>query len=112
MKFKDLNFPSRLNLELLSTIVPEDKLIGLIKKNATKSRLERRIILPSHRCISKVIAYYFGERVEKGKMNWYQVMEKLKTTGRAKDLASVGLDRKEIKRLFAQRKKEIRNENE
>lgn len=110
MKFGELNFPSGLNLKLLSSVISENKLKNFIKENAGKSRRERRIVLPSHRCISKVIAYYYGKRVEEKEMNWSEVMKILKTAGGLKDLISAGLERKEIKRLYKQRCREIKGE--
>lgn len=108
MNFEDLNWPSGLNLKSLASIVPEKKLMAFILDNADKDRKSRRIILPSHRCVKKVIAHYFGTQVEQDKMSWDEAMKLLK--GKDKYLVEADLSRKEAKRLYKKRLEEIRNE--
>lgn len=104
MKFKDLEFPRGLNLDLLATMVPEGQLIDFILSYAYKTRKERRIVLPSQSCIKKVICHFYGTQVEKNKMSWEQVMEFLK--GKLSMFKDANLSQRDVKRLFAQRKVE------
>lgn len=108
MKISELDFPKAMNLDLLAKILPEKKLMDLILSNCTKERKARRIILPSKSCLKKVVCYYYGKRVDGGKMNWSQAMKKLREG--FDTLKEAGLEREAIKRLFLQREREIQRE--
>lgn len=105
MLLLELNWPRGLNLDVLSEFLSEEELRTLILKNLEKSRLERRIVLPSAKCFKKAVCYYFGCQVEEGKMGWDEVMVKIK--GNAKTLKELDITRRKVKLLYQQRKKEI-----
>lgn len=108
MNYNDLNWPKGLNLDLLARILPHDELMIFVLVNASKDRKRRRIILPSQRCVKKVVAHYFGTRVSHGIMSWNEVMRLLK--GKHKYLLEAGLTMKELKRLYEKRCSEIDKE--
>lgn len=108
MNYNELNWPKGLNLDLLARIMPHDELMVFVLVNATKDRKARRIVLPSQRCIKKVVAHYFGTRVSHGIMSWDDVMRLLKH--KDKYLLEAGLTMKELKRLYERRCIEIDKE--
>lgn len=107
MLLSELNWPRGLNLSALD-FLPEEELKILILKNLEKSRLERRIVLPSAKCFKKVICFFYGNEVEKGKMGWDEAMVKIK--GNSKTLKELNLSRRKVRQLYLSRKKEIENE--
>lgn len=108
MNFNDFNWPRGLNLNLLVPIVPEKMLLAFVLENASNDRKNRRIVLPSQRCIKKVVAHFFGTQVEHGSLRWDDVMLLLK--GKHKYLLEAGLTMKEIKRLHRKRCSEVADE--
>jgi len=108
MKISELDFPKGLNLELLAEILPEKKLLDLILNNCAKDRKQRRIMLPSKSCLKKLVCFYYGKKVADGKMNWIQAMKKLREG--FDSLKEAGLEREAVKRLYAQREREIQRE--
>ena len=104
-KFKDLQLPKRLNLDILAELLPKKVLESLVYKFAGKSLEERRITLPSESCIRKCTVYHL---VEKYEGDFSKVMNALR--GGEKVLAKQGHYASNIKRLFETRKKEIENE--
>jgi hypothetical protein len=104
IRFSELNFPKALNLDLLSGILTEKALTNLIQENAMKDRKQRRIMLPSHSCLRKVIIYFL---MEKYGQDYSQVMERLKGAG---TMGSQTLQKSNILRLYETRKKEIAKE--
>ena len=108
MNFNDLNWPKGLNLDLLVSIVPAPTLLAFVLDNAGNDRKTRRVVLPSKRCIKKVVAHYFGTRVAHGIMSWDDVMRLLK--GKHRYLLEAGLTMKELKRLYEKRCSEIDKE--
>lgn len=106
-KFKDLQLPKRLNLDILAELLPKKVLESLIYKFAGKPLEERRIILPSESCIRKCMIYHL---VEKYKGDFSKVMNALRSD--EKVLARKGHYISNIKRLYETRKKEILKENE
>lgn len=105
IKVSDISWPRAMNLHVLSEILDEEELINLILKYAGKTRTERRIILPSKKCIKKCLSYYL---VEKHEGNFDEVMRELK--GASRFLKEAGLRRDKIKQLYHQRKLEILKE--
>ncbi len=105
MKISQLNFPKAMNLNLLTEILPEKKLMDLILNNCSKNRKDRRIVLPSKLCLKKVVFHHYGKKVANGKITWTQAMKKLRDG--FDSLKEMGLERKAVKRLFCQREKEI-----
>ena len=105
MKFSDLIFPKALNLHLLSEILDDGQMMGLILNNEDKTRKERRIILPSRKLIRKCIIYYLAV---KHKENFDEVLKELK--GNFKSPEEAGLRKDKIVESYRQRKREIANE--
>lgn len=105
MKYEDLNFPKRSNLEILAPLLSDSQMMELIATHAKRSYEERKIILPSESCLRKCIAYYL---VKKHKGDFSVVMEALKKDENV--LAKDGHFITNIKRLYAQREKEIKRE--
>ena len=110
MRISQLNFPKGLNLELLKKDLSEKKLMDLIIENCEKDREARRIILPSKKCLRKIVFHYYGKKVSEGKMTWNQAMKKLRDG--FDSLKDLGLERKVVRRLFFQREKEIAKEGQ
>ncbi len=108
MRISELNFPTAMNINLLTEILPEKKFLELIINNLDKDRKQRRVMLPSKSCLKKVICYHYGKRVADGKMSWPQAMKKLREG--YDSLKELGLEREAVKRLFFQRQKEILRE--
>ena len=105
IKLKNLRLPQGLNLAVLESLLPEEKLGKLVYEYAKKSRKERRIILPSTTCLRKCLVWYL---VEKHKGDFDAVLDILK--GEEKFLGNALLHRGNIKKLYEQRKREIENE--
>jgi len=105
IEFQKLNFPKGLNLDLLSGFLSELELKEIITDNCRKTRVERRIVLPSLKCLKKVMCHYL---VEKHEGNYDLAMADLKDGFRT--LKQLGTDRKMVRQLFEQREKEIKRE--
>lgn len=84
--FKKLGFPKGLNLGLLRSLLTEEKLRKLIALSAKKSRVRRRIVLPSDACLRKVIAHYIWKQILAGKTTWPKLKKDLKKTRSLKAL--------------------------
>jgi len=105
VRLSNLSFPKGLNLDLLRDILPEKTFERLILENKDRGREERRIILPSLKTIRKCIFYHYGLRVFKKEMTWEEAMKELK--GNFKTLKELGISRKDVKKHFKRRMKEI-----
>lgn len=105
VKFSQLKWPAGLNLSLLANILPENKFRNFIVKYSMKKRKDRRIILPSHSCVKKTYFHYLWDLVETGKMSWDEI--KMDFRKDFNTLKEAGIEKKEIKKLYNQRKKEI-----
>ena len=105
MKYSDLSFPKKLNLSILAPLLSDSQMLVLIKAYSQRSHEERKIILPSKSCLRKCIAYFL---IKKHKGDFSAVMEALRDG--EKVLAKGGHFITNIKRLCAQRAKEIKRE--
>ena len=105
MKLRDLQLPKGLNVDFLLRFLSEEELMAVIGDMADKPREQRKIILPSRSCMRKCLIYYL---VEKHKGDFSKVMDVLRDNGSV--LASHGHYISNIKRLYKQRKREIKNE--
>lgn len=105
MNLKQWNLPKGLNVEFLLDFISEKKLLQIINECADKRRKERRIILPSRSCLNKCHIYYL---VQKFKGDYDAVMDILR--GTEKVLASKGLYKGNIRKLYEQRCKEIQKD--
>lgn len=103
IEFEKLCWPRGLNLHLLSGFLSERELKEIIVNNCRKTRTERRIILPSQKCLKKILCHYL---VEKYQENYDKVMPDLK--GDFGLLKEIGIDRKQVRQLYRQREKEIK----
>jgi len=108
MKISELDFPKAMNIDLLAEILPGKKLTDLILENCSKERKARRIMLPSKSCLRKLVFYYYGKKVADGEITWKQAMKKLREG--FDTLKEIGLEREAVKRLYAQRQREIQRE--
>lgn len=104
---KELNWPANCRIELLKEVLDEEALEKLINHFMDKSEAERMIRLPKRQTIRKLIAYHYGKKVHFGEMNWSDVLKQMKKKGQT--LKELNLSKKEMVRLFEQRKKEVRN---
>ena len=104
-KYRGLQLPQKLNLDILAELLPKRVFESLIYKFADKSLEERRITLPSELCLRKYMIYRL---VEKFKGDFSKVMNALRDD--EKVLASKGHFITNIKRLYETRKKEILKE--
>lgn len=95
-------------MNILSEVLDDDTLFRLIKHFSKMRKKDRIVYFPKNRTIDKLLAYYFGKKVENGEMDWPEVMRRLK--GNLRFLKDAGLSRKNIKRLFAQRKIDLMKE--
>jgi len=106
--FKELAWPTSCRIELLKEALGEEILEKLINHFMDKSEAERMIRLPKRQTIRKLIAYHFGKKVYFGEMSWSEVLKQMREKGQT--LKELNLSKKEMMRLFEQRKKEIENE--
>lgn len=80
-------------------------------ENCEKSRTERRIILPSKVCLKKCLCHHYGSKLANGEMNWDKITKAIKDKfGLLKETDLV--NRKQIKKQFLQREKEIIKERQ
>lgn len=107
IEFEKLSWPRKMNLDILQKYLTEQQMKQIIVDHCRERRVERRIQLPSIKCMKKVIFYYL---VKKCGGNYKLVMEELK--GNFKFLKQLGLERCNVRRLFLQRQKEIGREKE
>jgi hypothetical protein len=106
--FKDLSWPKGLNLETLTQVMNDDDLKKLIAANMGSTRLKRRIILPSRKCLKKILCWYYWRKVESGEASWDEIKNDLRQEFQT--LKSIGMSKEKVKKLWAQRQKEIANE--
>lgn len=105
IEFKKLSWPKGLNLHLLSGILPEEVLKQLISENSYGSRLERRIVLPSNKCLKKIVCHHLYVK-HQGDLDKcvIELRDGFKTQ------KELGVSKKKIRKMYAQRKKEIEQE--
>ncbi len=108
IRFKELSFPSAINLHLLLEIVDEEKLMAFLKRHSGNDRLARRIVLPSARCMKKVMAFYLVSKMKSGEISWEKIKKILQQDyGTLKD---ANVNRYDLIKLYNQRCKEIKKE--
>jgi len=103
--FSQLKFPQGLNLDLLKEILSEKRFKEFIVKYSREKRVNRRIILPSHKTIKKVFFHYLWDLVETKKMTWDEIKKDFYSE--LKTLKSAGISKKDVIKFYNQRKKEI-----
>lgn len=114
--FSKLSWPKNTHMDLLAEIIPEDLLLRVLTLFMDRSEEERIVRFPKRQTVLKCLAYYYGQRVENDELSWKAVMKELKDWGKFKTLkelrekTKLKISRKELKNLFAQRKREIANE--
>jgi len=102
--FNLLAWPKGLNLSKLQPYFTQEKLKKIIIKNLNNSRKERIIILPSKKCAKKILAHFLMTQVQQGNITMEKLLKELKKQGFWEEL---GLDKKQLKRLYRQRSREI-----
>ena len=107
MKFSGLSFPRAMNLSIVASLLSGSQMMRLLKDYAKSSRRERRIVLPSTKCIRKAVCYYL---VEKHRGDYDAVMRELKGDGGT--LGAIYVTRQKVRALYESRAKEIEIENE
>lgn len=106
--FWELTWPSSSKMNILGEVLDDETLLRLIAHFRNRKQEDRIIRFPKNQTIEKMFAYYFGKKVEAEEMTWEEVMKKLKGTQRF--LKDAGITRKNVKKLFAQRKFELLKE--
>jgi len=94
-----------MNLHLLLESMSEADLRQLIVDNAFMPRSQRRIVLPSHKTLRKVMFFYL---VQKHEGNYDLVMREIK--GNFRTLKMLDVSRQKVREFFNQRKREILRE--
>jgi len=105
LELKKLNFPKAMNLHLLTECLDEQKLKDLIVNNSHKSRLARRIVLPSNKCLKKIVFHFL---VKKHKGDLDAVMIELRNG--FKTFRELNISKGKIREMWRQREKEIERE--
>ena len=105
---RELSWPKNCHMDLLKEVLDEETLEKLISHFMDKSEAERMIRFPKRQTIKKLIAYHYGKKVYFGEMNWSDILKQMKE--KRQTLKELNLSKKEMVRLFDQRKKEIKNE--
>lgn len=106
MLIKELSFPRAMNLHLLECL-GEEALKQLIIANSRKSRLDRRIVLPSQKCLKKVLFHrlYIKHQGDLDKIT-------IELRNGFKTLKELNISRKKVEMFYKQRQKEILIEQE
>jgi len=105
IEYSKLCWPAGLNLDILFIVLSERNLRALLSQHSQEERRARRIILPSHKTIKKVIFHYIWGLVENGEISWDEVKRDFKKEFGT--LKEANISKKEMRRLFRQRKKEV-----
>jgi len=108
IQFDELNFPKGLNLSILSAIIPKDKLFTLMMNYSDKTRTERRIMLPSKKCLRKVYSHYIYKRILAKDLTWEEFKRDLRSD--IGTIKAVGFSKHNVKKFHDQREKEIERE--
>ncbi|MCK4500101.1 hypothetical protein KAU11_06350 [Candidatus Babeliales bacterium] len=112
--FTKINWPVNTCMDLLAEVLPEDLLLKLLSLFMGKSEGKRCVRFPKRQTILKCLAHYFGQRVERGELTWKEIMRELKgnypTLKQLRKETKLNISQKEMKKLCAQRRKEIQNE--
>lgn len=113
--FKKLSWLKNTHMDLLAQVLPEDMLLRLLTLFRDRSEEDRIVRFPKSQTILKCLAYYYGQRVERDELSWKEVMKELKgtypTLKKLRKETKLKISQKEMKKLFAQRKKEIANDD-
>jgi phage terminase small subunit len=103
-----LIFPKSTNLQPLIQVLGANSVLKLCLTFCDKSLKERRIKFPSQKDMRKIFAYGIYLKILAGE-NWEKIKVELKKQG---SLESFGLTLVEIRRLYNQRKKEMKKEKQ
>ena len=105
IEFRELAWPTGLNLDLIQDLLSEEELKQLIIDHCRKTRVERRIILPSLKCLKKILFHHLVIRFQG---DYDKIMLELRD--RFATLSELNVSRQMVKQLYAQREKEIEQE--
>lgn len=109
ININELSWPKGLNLDLLKEVCTDQVLESFILKHSTDPRSKRRIVLPSSKCIKKIIMHYFVKQILENKTTWPQVMRLIQKQFKLREL---NLSWPVALRLYRQREREILKEKE
>jgi len=105
--FEKLAWPKGLNLGILEEIMKAENPTNFILLKSFLDRKNRRIILPSWQTFKKVLCHYLWGLIEKNEVGWEEVKKFIQEKfGTIKDFID---SKSQVKRLWAQREKEIKN---
>lgn len=108
IKFENLAWPKGLNLNILKEIMNADDSTDFILSRSILDRKNRRIILPSWKTFVKVVAHYLWGLVEAETATWNEVREFIQN--KFGTIEKFAVSKFQVKRLYMQREKEIKNE--
>lgn len=75
ISIKDLSFPKKRGMAILQEFISSEILWELVKRFKNEDKKARTITLLSAHDLRKSLAFFFGERVEKGETTWPEVAE-------------------------------------
>lgn len=107
IEFKELSWPAGLNLDLIQDLLSEEQLKELIISHCRENRIQRRLVLPSLKCLKKIL---FHHLVVRYKGDYDKIMLELRD--RFRTLSELNVSRQMVKQSFEQREKEIKQERE
>ena len=106
---KKLSWPTNTRMHLLAEVLDEKSLEKLIDFFKDLSESERTIRLPKRQTVKKLIAYYFWQKILSGSKTWSEVRQQMKKLMGKEALREFNITKKEMYRLFRQRRNEIKN---
>ncbi len=109
IQFDELNFPKALNLSILSAVIPQDKLLKLLMDYANKTRFERRIVLPSKKCLRKVYSHFVYKKILAKDLTWSDFKKDLRND--IGTIKTLGFSKHNVQKFYHQREKEIERES-
>jgi len=108
MKVRELSFPAKTGMSFFQEILSNRALLDIIRHFSHLSKKERTIEMPSAHHLKKAICHFYGRRVLNKEMTFQEVVRVFKKNLTFKE---IGIEPREIKRLFWQREREILREN-
>jgi hypothetical protein len=106
--FRKLNWPSKMNTNILAELLDKETFYQLISERAKLSRKSRRIMLPSQSCFKKILSHFLWGKVVEKKESWDSIKRAL--IHRFGSLKAIGLSRTIIEKFYKQREAEILKE--
>lgn len=107
MKVRELSFPSKTGMSFFQEILSNRALLDIIRHFSHLSKKQRTIEMPSSHHLKKAICHYYGRKVLNKEMSFQEVVKVFK---KGLTFREIGIEPREIKRLYFQREKEILRE--